>query len=88
MSPALLRLRNNRVEWRVVEEEVVALTLDGDRYLGANRTGAMLWQALATGTDIPQMLSLLAAQGATAQQATADVESFLNALRQRGLLQE
>ena len=88
MTGTLLRLCNDRVEWRVVEDEIVALTVDGDRYLGANRTGALLWQALATGSDVESLVALLESEGAPADRAQPDVESFLDALRTRDLLQE
>lgn len=88
MADQRLQLRGERVEWRVVEGEIVALTTDSDRYLGANRTGALLWAALADGSDRSQLAALLRDAGATPEAAESDVESFLEALRTRGLLAE
>ncbi|MDP9164485.1 MAG: PqqD family protein [Actinomycetota bacterium] len=88
MSKAVLRLRADRVEWRLVEDEIVALTLEGDRYLGTNRTGALLWQALVDGSDVERLARLLESEGAVLAEAQSDVIVFLDALRQHGLLAE
>jgi hypothetical protein len=88
MTEDALRLRADKVEWRVVEDEVVALTLDNDRYLGANRTGALLWQALAEGSDLPSLVGLLEHEGAAGDEAEQDARAFLDALRARDLLEE
>ena len=84
----MLRLRSDLVEWRAVEDEIVALTLADDRYLGANRTGALLWTRLAEGATLPALVETLTAAGAPEGHATVDTNTFLEALRQRGLLQE
>ena len=83
----MLRLRNDKVEWREVEDEVVALTTEDDRYLGANRTGAILWKSLAAGAELEALHALLVTEGATPEQAAADTDVFLSALRERGLLE-
>ena len=84
----MLRLRSDLVEWRAVEDEIVALTLADDRYLGANRTGALLWTRLAEGATLTTLVEALTTAGAPEGHATVDTNAFLGALRQRGLLQE
>ena len=59
MTPATLRLRTDSVEWRHVEDEIVALTSHDDRYLGVNRTGALLWRALSGGSDLAVLADIL-----------------------------
>ena len=83
----MLRLRSDLVEWRAVEDEIVALTLADDRYLGANRTGALLWTRLAEGTTFDALVAALVDAGAPEGRPVEDTEIFLAALRQRGLLE-
>ena len=87
MSDGLLRLRADRVEWRAVEGEIVALTLADDRYLGANLTGALLWTRLAEGATFEALVTVLVDAGAPEGRPVEDTEIFLAALRQRGLLE-
>ena len=87
MSDGLLRLRGDRVEWRAVEGEIVALTVADDRYLGANLTGALLWTLLAEGTTFDALVGVLVQAGAPEGRPAQDTEVFLQALRQRGLLE-
>ena len=87
MSDGLLRLRCDRVEWRAVEGEIVALTLADDRYLGANLTGALLWTRLVEGATFDTLVEVLVAAGAPEGQPVVDAEVFLAALRQHGLLE-
>ena len=84
----MLRLRTDRVEWRAVEDEIVALTLADDRYLGANRTGALLWTRLAEGATLAALVDILVAEGAPEGQPAEHAAAFVQALRARGLLED
>ncbi len=88
MDQVVLRLRSERVEWRVVEAEIVALTLADERYLGINAAGALLWQALAEGAERPALIDVLVAAGASEDRVEAELDSFLAALRMLQLLLE
>ena len=50
MGPVRSRLAtvDADLDWREVEGELVALDLRESRYLAVNRTGQVLWAALAT----------------------------------------
>jgi Coenzyme PQQ synthesis protein D (PqqD) len=83
-----LRLRQRSLEWRQVDDEVVALDLETARYLSTNPSGALLWHELATGATREDLVARLRAKwGVDEARATADVDAFLALLRQRGLLE-
>ena len=84
-----MRLRRDAVEWKEIEGEIVALEADTSTYVASNKSGAVLWQALATGATREQLTEQLTARyGIAAEAARADVESFVGALAARGLLEE
>jgi hypothetical protein len=84
----MLRLRQHGLEWREVDDEVVALDLDTARYLATNRTGALLWDQLAAGATREALVALLVATwGLDQARAEADVDAFLAMLTDRGLLE-
>lgn len=61
-------------------------TLDFDGMLTLNESGAFLWQALQEGKDLVEALTSEYDVGR--QQAAADVEEFLEALRAKGCFAE
>jgi hypothetical protein len=83
-----LKLRPTALEWREIEGEVVAVDLQKSVYLAANRSGAVLWPALAEGTTRDELVSKLADQfGLDRDRAEADVDAFVGALTEQGLLE-
>ena len=83
-----LRLRVEEVEWREVEGEVVALDLRQNAYVGVNRTGAVLWNALASGATPEQLVALLVERfDVDRGRAGADADEFLQQLADRDLLE-
>jgi hypothetical protein len=84
---AVVRLRQEALEWRAVDGEVVALDLESAVYLGANDTGALLWEKLASGSTIEELSRcLVEAYGIAPEGADADVRAFLSAMAAHGLL--
>jgi Coenzyme PQQ synthesis protein D (PqqD) len=82
------RLRNAGLEWRSVEGEVVALDLPKETYLGVNRSGSVLWQALAQGATPEELTELLVAEyGIDSAEAERDVTEFIAAMQQHGVLE-
>jgi hypothetical protein len=89
LSETIYRLAATGVEWRVVQDEVLAVDLEGSEYLGVNRAGTVLWTALAQGARREALVErLMDAEGVDAARAEHDVEQFLRELRERGLLTE
>ena len=83
-----IRLRPEALEWRAVQDEVVAVDLSSSRYLGVNPAGAMLWGMLAEGATRTQLESQLIAQfGIDVERAAQDVDAFLARLRELALLE-
>ncbi len=84
----MLRLRQQGLEWRQVDDEVVALDLDTARYLATNRTGALLWDQLAAGATREALVArLMESWDLDEARAAADVDAFLAMLSDRGLLE-
>lgn len=84
-----IRLRRTGLEWRAIEGEVVALDFQGSVYLGINPSGAALWPLLAKGASRVELEhTLVTTFGLETRQAAADVEAFLGALADKGLLEQ
>ena len=76
------------MEWREVEGEVVAVDLRTSEYLAVNRSGAVIWQALADGATPGELAErLVAAFDVGRAVAARDVDEFLAILDARGLLE-
>jgi predicted deacylase len=87
MNDPILRLRDDRLEWRSIEGEVVALDLGQSEYLGLNASGSVLWAALGKGaTRAALAVELEEAFAVPREQAERDVAAFLELLAGRGLL--
>jgi len=84
---ATFRLRQEAVQWRRLEGEIVALDLQRALYLSVNRTGVALWESLARGATRDHLEEILVAEhGLGAQTAASDVDAFLVDLDEQGLL--
>jgi hypothetical protein len=88
MTDRPLRLRSSGLSWREVEGEIVALDLNTSAYIGINASGAALWPELAAGTTRDQLVRRLC-ESFGLERATAehDVDAFVGALLQQGLLE-
>jgi hypothetical protein len=75
------------VEWRNVEEQILALDTSSSTFFNTNRAGAMLWSALSEGSTRDKLVETLIAEykidSATARR---DVEAYLNVLAKHDLL--
>ena len=84
----MLRLRDEGLEWRELEGEVLALDRSQQIYLSVNRTGTVLWPALAEGATREQLLARLAERfdaGGT-DGLERDLDVFLASLDAQNLL--
>ena len=61
---------------------------DDGKVFGINATGMLIWQSLADGDDRPAILAKLRAVGAPEDAAARDLDEFLDALRERGLIED
>jgi Coenzyme PQQ synthesis protein D (PqqD) len=87
MTP-VLRLREDAVEWRELDGEIVALENRGSVYLTANAPGALLWRRLAHGATRAQLVdALLAVYAVETDVAGRDVDAFVAAVQAHGLLE-
>ena len=82
-----IRLRDAKLEWREIDGEVVALDGESSEYLGVNRAGATLWPLLAEGSTRDALVDCLCGAFAIERaRAEADVDAFVRALGEKGLL--
>ena len=87
MSRAL-RLRPGTVEWRRLEDEVVAVDTRNSVYMAVNRSGAVLWPMLLDGATRDELISRLsAAYDLQRAEAERDVDAFVQALEDQDLLE-
>ena len=83
----VIRLRDEKLEWREIDGEVVALDGQESEYLGVNRAGALLWPMLAGGTTREALVAQLSEEfGIEEARAAADVDAFVGSLAERRLL--
>jgi hypothetical protein len=87
MDAETLRLRDDGLDWRDFEGEIVALDIRQAEYFAINRSGALLWREVARGATREQLTQLIVGRfGLTEDAAAADVERFVSDLERRGLL--
>jgi hypothetical protein len=83
----LLRLRDEKLEWREIDEEIVALDGRTSEYVAVNRSGAALWPLLVAGATrgalVEQLTDAFDVDRATAER---DLDAFLAVLSERDLL--
>ncbi len=64
------------------------LDLRSSTYLTLNRTGGLLWEAIADPVDTGQLVAMCVERfGASEAEAEAAVDAFVDALAARGLLE-
>ena len=84
-----LKINSDRLEWRDVEGEIVALDLGAREYVSINKTGATIWPLLAAGATPKELAEKLVDEfGIEVGTATRDADAFVGQLRERGLLEE
>jgi hypothetical protein len=82
-----IKLDDEAVTWRKVDDDIVAVDLKRSEYLTVNAVARTLWLKLAEGTDESSLVDLLAQEfGLDPARARADVATFLEVLRGRQLL--
>jgi hypothetical protein len=87
MSEIQLKLRTDDLEWREVDGEVVVLDVRECRYLAINRTGQVLWKALAEGATRDELIArLVETFDIERARAAGDVDAFTTELESRDLL--
>ena len=79
---------------RQIGEDVVAVptgetALQFNGMVMLNAVSRILWERLAEGCDLPDLVAALTAEfDVTAREAAADVEEFVSSLRQAGFLSD
>lgn len=74
---------------RDLDGEAVLLDLRSGKYFGLNGTGARVWSLLKDGLERPQIASVLCEEfEVDEERARADVDAFIAALIERGLIRK
>lgn len=82
-----LRLRQEGLNWREIDGEVVVLDVGQSHYLNLNPTGSVLWLMLADGATEHQLVEKLVAEFDVGEStARDDVSAFVASCRENGLL--
>jgi SOS response regulatory protein OraA/RecX len=82
-----VKLRTDGVTWREIDGEMVILDLSSSTYLRTNQTGSTLMRLLAEDRSADELADeLMKTYGISAEQAGADVESFVRVLEEKNLL--
>lgn len=77
---------NPRAMFRVIDDEAVILHLDAGLYYGLNPVGTRIWQLLGESASVAQICEAIVAEfDVSADEAGADVASFLEALVENDL---
>lgn len=82
-----LCLRRQDLDWREIDEEIVALDGQDAVYLSVRGAGALVWRLLADSTSRGQIVDAIVQRyGIDSSRAGGDVDAFLTQLGERGLL--
>lgn len=82
-----LRLRDDDLDWRQIDDEIVVLDARDATYLTLNGPGALLWGLLDKSATRDELVAaLLAAYEVDASVAGRDTDAFLEMLAEQGLL--
>lgn len=83
-----MRIRTERLTWRELDDEIIALDLDRSSYFTANPAAAVIMKRLAEGrASAEELVDLLLEEFEVSREvAVADVEAFLSELERDGLL--
>ena len=88
-EPTLRRSDDDGLVWREFEDEVLALDMERSIYLRLNRSGAMLWERLEDGATRSELIAALTDRfEVEPEEAAADVDAFIAACRERGLVRD
>jgi hypothetical protein len=82
----IVRLRDG-VEWRTVEDQILALDTGSSTFFNTNETGALLWSELSEGRTRAELEDTLVKKyDIEPAAARRDIDAFLDTLARHGLL--
>ena len=82
-----VKLRTEKIVWRTVGEEMIALDTVSSQYLSVNKTAAAVWPLLQEGCTRADIASALVERfGIEQERAGADADKLVSSLREMGLL--
>lgn len=76
------------VSTQLDENEAVLLSLETQQYYSLNETGSRVWELLSDGKELDEIAEAITQEWATGrEEALAYVKSFLEELREEGLVE-
>lgn len=82
-----LKLRTENLDWKQIDDEIVALDVERAEYLSVDGSGVAIWEALAAGTTREGLIEAVVARyGIELARAAADIDAFIADLAARELL--
>lgn len=88
MSELPLRLREQALEWRELDGEIVAFDRLAGDYFAVTGSGALLWRRLCDGATRPGLVEALVERyDVGRERAARDVDAFVDGLARRGLFE-
>ena len=82
-----MRLRSDRLTWREIDGEIVALDLTNSTYFSANRTASTMLRCLAEDVERDDLVeALMTEYEVDRERAGQDVDEFLGVLDHHDLL--
>lgn len=83
-----MRIKDEHVVWREVDDQIVLLDLDGSTYFRLNDSAAVLWRQIIGGADEAALPSVLVdTYSIPPERAAAEVAEFLDALEAKGMVE-
>ena len=87
-SGSLLRVNSQEVVWREIGDELVVLHMGTATYMTVNGSGRVLWNRLVDGATRGDLVDALVERyGIDQDQATRDVDAFLESVTECALLE-
>jgi Coenzyme PQQ synthesis protein D (PqqD) len=78
-----IKLREEGIFWRRIDEEVVVLDTEQSTYFSLNSTASFIWDRLQTGTTLGAVIDGVVDEfGVDRAVAAADVDDFLRVCRE------
>lgn len=83
-----MKLREDRIFWQKVQDEIIILDLDRSTYFRLNGTGTFLWELLREPDSEDQMVqALMGRYDVDEARAQEDVRAFVETLTANGFLE-
>ena len=79
---------NDRITYRIIDDEAVILDLDSCFYYNLNKTGTMVWRSLIEGKDLTRIIEEISREHQVPQKTVAnDVKAIITEFKKEKLIE-